>query len=158
MRLANISNGLVYPHDGVCAFQSQHGHRYSTGYFRADAMPYDIVIHLLRGGQITIVDATRRHKPLTDALRWGVPAWLRTFNRAVDQPIRVCSWETAELRRLDTADIHHSTRQMIRRLARYYGKPAPLEIGNQVLLECHHGAIWDDKPKRLASIIHEMRL
>jgi hypothetical protein len=100
LRLANISNGLHFPHDDVCCFQSQHAHRRSLGYFRIDAMPYRAVIHLLRGGVVEIIDATHKSKLLSEALRHGVPTWCIVMNRAMKfdyQNVRVCGWQTRDM-------------------------------------------------------------
>lgn len=72
MIIANATNGLAFPHDHVCYFQSQFAHHMRLGYFRLDSMPIQPIIHLLNGGTITIVDATKHDKPLSDALKiWG---------------------------------------------------------------------------------------
>src|SRR3990167_8290817 len=97
LRLANIRNGLAFPNDDVCMFQSCHGHHAADGYFRIDDMSYRVVIELLRGHPVTIVDGTARNKPLSDALRYGVPTWLMVFNRAICQRrVHVCPWVTPD--------------------------------------------------------------
>lgn len=150
LRLANIRNGLVYPHDDVCNFQSQHGHQLKCGYFRIDAMPYSAVIHLLRGGEIEIIDATRRDKPLSDALKFGVTTWCMVFNRALNcRGIRVCYWETREMRNAASSSIHRPLVQTIRKLAALYGAEWPARIGINVHLACHSGATFDDDVKAL---------
>jgi hypothetical protein len=124
------------------------------GYFRIDAMPYNAIIHLLNGGHITIIDATRRHKPLTDALRFGVPTWCLVYNRAIRRKNwKVCEWETPEMRKISNLDIHKPLVQSIRKIAKYYNKSLPIVIGGQVHLECHQGFIADDKPQRLRRLI-----
>eukprot|EP00658_Telonema_sp_P-2_P004561 TRINITY_DN11695_c0_g1_i7.p1 TRINITY_DN11695_c0_g1~~TRINITY_DN11695_c0_g1_i7.p1 ORF type:complete len:125 (+),score=31.02 TRINITY_DN11695_c0_g1_i7:206-580(+) len=47
--LANLSNGIMYPHDDVCYFASQMAHHKPQGYFNAFAMPIRAVIVLLLG-------------------------------------------------------------------------------------------------------------
>ena len=159
LRLANASNGLAFPpYDDICMFQSQHAHHCQRcGYFRADAMPWRAVVCLLGGGSVRIVDATRRHKPLTDALRYGVPTWCLVFNRALgDRRSVVCAWQTPEMRKCANADRHKPTAHAIRKLARVLAPwPSPVRaiIGQNVLLECHQGFDADDKPKRLAARI-----
>ena len=151
MRLANISNGLPFEHDGTCWFQSQHGHHLRDGYFRADAMPWDAVIHLLRGGSVEIIDATQHNKPLSDALRYGVPTWAMVFNRAVrlwpPAGTLVCEWQTREMRMAAFDTRHKKTVRSIRRLAGIYGASQPAVIGVNVLLTCHRNIAWDDKPE-----------
>lgn len=162
LRLANISSGLAFPpYDGVCMFQSQHAHHCERcGYFRIDAMPMDAVLHLLRGGEVMVIDATRRRKPLSDALRFGVPTWCLVFNRAMgDRRVAVCEWETREMRRAAHSDRHHPTAQVIRRLARATGlvNGARAVVGKNVHLECHQGFIGDDKPRRIARMVAQQQ-
>lgn len=161
MRLANISNGLAFPpYDGLCMFQSQHAHHCKQcGYFRIDAMPYGAVLHLLRGGQVEIIDATRRHKPLTDALRYGVPTWCLVFNRAMgDRATRVCEWQTRAMLSTANNDRHHPTVQAIRKLARATGSLGDVRavVGANVILTCHQGFDGDDKPRRIARRIRAL--
>lgn len=154
MRLANIRNGLAYPHDDVCLFQSNHGHRASMGYFRIDAMPYRAVIHLLCGGEITIIDATARGKKLSDALRYGVPTWCMVFNRALGQPrVPVAAWVTREMVNLAHGPIHKPLVQTIRKLARLYPYQKLAIIGMNVHLESHPCCRFDDKPELLKELM-----
>jgi hypothetical protein len=157
MRLANISNGLAFPHDDVCYFQSQYGHHCDRcGYFRLDSMPYRAVLHLLHGGTVTIVDGTRRHKPLTDALRYGVPTWCLVFNRAIGRRERVCEWQTPEMERVANSDMHDALKSTIRKLSHIFPPTRSAIIGDNILLECHQGCIFDDKPRRLAEVAHAL--
>lgn len=150
LRLANISNGLVYAHDDVCFFQSQHGHHRDCGYFRMDAMPHSATIHLLTGGLVEIIDATHRNKPLTDALRFGVPTWCLVFNRALGwENIVVCDWQTPDMVSASAATMHSAVRHVIRRLADYYGAQRPCVINENVFLTCHRNVRYDDKPDRI---------
>jgi len=150
LRLANIRNGLAFPHDGVCMFQSCHGHHVADGYFRIDAMSYRVVIELLRGHPMTIVDGTARNKPLSDALRYGVPTWLMVFNRAICQRrVHVCPWVTPEMVRVAQGSYHKPLVQSIRKLARLYPPLGPLKVGHNVFLENHPLCGVDDKPKEL---------
>jgi len=154
-----MSNGLAFPHDGICYFQSQYAHRASTGYFAHNSISLETILKLLCGYEITIIDATRRHKLLTDALKFGVPTFCLVFNRAIKQrEIKVCSWETREMRRIAFSKIHKSLVQTIRKLANIYGYVSPLIIGDNIMLECHQGFIADDNPKRLQKLIAERRL
>lgn len=154
MRLANIRNGLAYPHDDVCLFQSNHGHQASIGYFRIDAMPYAAVIHLLQGGRITVIDATARNKVLTDALQYGVPTWCMVFNRAIGhREVVVAPWVTRELVNIAHGPIHKPLVQTIRKLARLYPPAGPLRIGDNVLFECHPVCGFDDKPELLKEVL-----
>ncbi len=147
---ANIRNGLAYPHQGVCAFQSCHGHHYKDGYFRIDAMPYDAVICLLRGGSIGIVDATQHDKPFTDAQKTGVPTWCRVFNRAIGRnDVAVCEWETVHIRRAANQQRVRGIVQMVRKLATLYGVVAPAVIGENVKMRCHRNVCFDDKADAL---------
>ena len=151
MRLANATNGLCFPpFDAISMFQSQHGHQMKTGYFRWDAMPWTAVIHLLQGGKITIVDATRRHKQLTDAQKFGVPTWCLVFNRALrKRKIVVCDWQTPEMAHIAHNDTHEPYMRSIRKLAKLYGVSNPAVVGENVFIECHQAFDADDKPKRL---------
>ena len=160
LRLANISNGLAFPHDDVCYFQSNFAHHCkSHGYFRIDAMPYRAIIHLLLGGTVTIIDGTRRHKPLSDALRFGVPTWCIVFNRGLafrgSRHILVCDWQTDAMATTALSDRHTPAAHAIRKLSHIYGYTEPAIVGKNVLLECHHGCEWDDHPDRLRSRILE---
>ena len=47
--LANLSNGIMYPHDDVCYFASQMAHHKPFGYFHSHSMPLRAVITLLLG-------------------------------------------------------------------------------------------------------------
>jgi len=155
LRLANIRNGLPYPHDMVSAFQSCHGHHFRDGYFRADAMPYDAVIHILQGGTIEIIDGTQHDKDLTDAQRFGIPTWCRVFNRALGRnDVRVCEWETVHIRRAANAPRQRPLVQTIRKLAAIFGNAGPAIIGQNVLLTCYRRIGWDDKPEMLAALIN----
>ncbi len=161
LTLANIRNGLAFPHDDVCYFQSQYGHKAKLGYFRIDSMPYRAVIHLLMGKELKIVDATRRHKLLTDALKFGVPTWCLVFNRSLGKTyrsIKVCDWETPEMRRLaHHTDIHESSIDSIRKLIHLYGYTKPAIIGDNILLECHQAFVADDQIERLRKLICEQK-
>ena len=160
LRLANIRNGLVYPHDDVCHFQSSYGHHAGHGYYRMDAMPYRAVIHLLKGGTIEIIDATHsKHKKMTDAQKFGVPTWCITFNRALDfkgsRNIQVCDWQTACMRKLAMSNRHRKTAYTIRKLVQIYRYAKPAVIGDNVIITCHRAVDFDDKPKRLRELLHE---
>jgi len=157
MRLANIRNGLAYPpFDDVCRFQSCHAHHLSCGYFREDAMPYKAVIHLLLGGKIEIIDGTQHNKPLSDALKYGVPTWCRVFNRAVGgnfNEFKVCSWETREMRIAANTQQKRLLVQTYRKLIELYGVKAPAIVGNNVILTCHSNIKFDDKPEQLRELL-----
>lgn len=158
IRLANMMNGLAYPpYEDVCYFQSCWGHHASYGYFRIDAMPYSAVIHLLKGGSVTIVDATRRHKPLSDAMKFGVPTWCIVFNRALNfknsKHIKVCDWQTPEMKHVALSSKHKALVHTLRKLIKIYGYSKPAIIGDNIVIECHQGAIFDDKPKRLKELV-----
>lgn len=154
MILANISNGLPYQHDEVCHFQSNHGHNAKCGYFRIDAMPYSAIIALLKGEQITIIDATRRHKKLTDAQKFGIPTWCLVFNRAIGKrKVKVCSWQTPEMLKVSHSDIHKPLVQSIRKLMKYYGVICPAIINENIILSCHQNFIADDNPKRMRQLL-----
>lgn len=153
MILANMSNGLAFPHDDICYFQSQYGHQFSLGYFRHDSMPYSAVVALLKGESLTIIDATRRYKRLTDAQKYGIPTWCLVFNRAIHRKdVVVCDWQTREMQRAALSEIHKPYVNTIRKLANIYGWVKPAVISDNVILECQQGAIWDDQPKRLKAI------
>lgn len=151
MILANISNGLAFPHEGTCWFQSNHGHQHKIGYFSKDAMPWDATIELLNGGHVQIIDATRTSKLLTDAQKFGVPTWMLIFNRAIRLAnVKVCEWETKEMRDLAASGVHYDLVQQIRRLAKYFPpRTVPLVMGRDISLVCYQNAEWDDKPDRL---------
>ena len=154
LTLANISNGLAFPHDDVCYFQSQHGHNCKIGYFRIDAMPLKAIIHLLKGGTITIIDATRHGKLITDAQKFGVVSWCLIFNRAIRKKVdKVCHWQTKEMEIVASNGIHKKLIQTIRKLAKYFGSTKPAIINDNIKLICHHGFIADDNVKRLRELI-----
>lgn len=149
--LANISNGLVYQHDNVCNFQSNHGHHKTTGYFHIDAMPYCAVIDLLQGKSITIVDATRRHKLLTDAQKFGVPTWCLVFNRALRlRKVRVCDWQTCDMLEVAHMARHRPLVHRLRTLAAIYGWKSPAIIDTNIHLVCYQNAEFDDNTRRIA--------
>lgn len=156
MILANISNGLAFPHDGTCYFQSNHGHNCKMGYFRIDAMPLDAIIHLMKGGEITVVDATRHGKLYTDAQKFGVATWALIYNRAIRKKAdKVCAWQTKEMEAVASNGVHEKLIETIRKLARYYDPVKPAIIGDNIKLVCHHGFIADDNVKRLKEMIRE---
>lgn len=156
IRLANMMNGLAYPpYDGVCYFQSCYGHHASYGYFRLDSMPFDAVIHLLRGGQLIVIDATRKNKPLSDALKFGVPTWCLVFNRALRRrDVKVCNWQTPEMKRVALQN-HKPLVHTIRKLIKIYNFQKPAVIGDNIHLECHQKISFDDKPNMLKEIMNE---
>ena len=144
--LANISNGLLFPHDGVCFFSSTHGHHMKLGYFRIDAMPWDAVIHLMKGGEITIVDATRKNKPMTDALRYRVPTWAMVYNRAIRKKSeKVCDWQTREMIRVASSNKHKRLLRSYRKLAKYFKPAQPAVIGQNIKVICHRNFQLDDQ-------------
>ena len=156
LRLANASNGLAFPHDGVCFFQSQHAHHMKHGYFADNAMPWDAVVALLKDGTVTVVDATRKDKRMTGALKFGVPTWCLVYNRAVRRlGVRVCEWETPEMRHVAMNGYHEHLLGPIRRLARVYARAGarPAVIGKNVILECHSGFVADDDPEGLRQLV-----
>ena len=157
MRLANIRNGLAFPHDDVCNFQSNHGHHMSCGYFRIDAMPYRAVIHLLQGGDITVIDATRGKKMMTDAQKWGLATWCGVFNRAIRVHVPPCEWLTPAMQFVISSNKHKPLIQSIRKLAAIYGSTRPAVVFDNVLLECHQAFAADDHAKRLAKEIYTGR-
>jgi len=156
LRLANIRNGLAYPHDDVCCFQSCHAHHKAGGYFRIDAMPYGAVIRLLQGGTICIIDATQHDKELSDALKFGVPTWCRVFNRAVGGKFNeypVCKWETRDMRQAANMACQRPLVQTYCKLVQLYGAERPCIIGENVTLECHRKINFDDKPDVLLNLL-----
>lgn len=161
LRLANVRNGLAYPHDDLCCFQSNHGHHAAEGYFRIDAMPLRAVVHLLVGGQVVVVDGGAKGDRLTDALRFGVPTWCAVYNRAVmdGSSIPTCPWFTSAIAEASRMARHRPLVQTIRKLAKLYGElgghPArPAIVGKNVLLECHGGIDHDDRPDELISRLY----
>jgi hypothetical protein len=154
MILANMTNGLVYPHTDICYFQSCYGHHASYGYFRVDAMPLKAIVRLLTGGWVKIIDATARDKELSDALKYGVPTWCLVFNRAIRQRnIKVCDWQTPAMVSVANSNKHKATVQTIRKLLKIYNYTMPAIIGQNVMLECHKLVSFDDKPEMIKNIV-----
>jgi len=150
MTLANISNGLLFTHDGVCFFSSTHGHHMGLGYFRMDAMPWDAVIHLMRGGDITIIDATRKNKPLSDALRYGVPTWAMVYNRAIRiRSEKVCDWQTREMISVASSNKHRKLIRSYRKLAKYFKPERPAVIGENIKVVCYPNFQLDDQMEEI---------
>lgn len=161
MRIANMTNGLAFlPFDEISYFQSCYAHHAKLGYFRIDAMPLKAVVNLLKGETITIIDACRKHKELSDALKFGVPAWCIVFNRALNfkgsRDIKVCEWQTPEMKQVALSQIHKPLVQTIRKLIKIYDYKYPAIISNNVILECHTGFIADDKPSKIKDLIYEL--
>ena len=154
LRVANATNGLAFPpYDCVSMFLSTHGHNYSMGYFRIDAMPYRAIIELLGGGEIKVVDATQHDKPLPDALKFGVTTFALVFNRAVGEyKLVVAPWQTREMRRAALSGAHKKLVQRIRRLVKVFGHSGPVEMGKQVQWEVHRNFPWDDKPEKIMEV------
>jgi len=160
--LANISNGLVYPHDGVCYFQSNHAHNYSFGYFDDNAIGLDYIIHLLEGGELTLVDGTQKINKMPDAFKFGVPTWCCVFNRAcwragntVEscwQDFRVCEWQTPEMIKAASGSRHRKLVNTIRKLSKIYGSN-PIAISNNIFLRWYGSIDYDDKPDKIRDII-----
>lgn len=147
---ANMSNGLVYPHDEVCYFQSNVAHHWESGYFRIDSLPYSGVIQLLQGNKIQIVDATRHDKPFSDALKFGVPSFCLVFNRAIGgNGTKVCEWQTREMVYATHRHVHKPLVQAIRKLVKIYGHKGPAIIGENVLLTCHKQVNFDGQPEKI---------
>jgi len=153
LRLANLSNGLPYPHDMVCYFQSQFGHQKKLGYFRMDSMPYDAVLQLLRGGIIRVIDATQHDKPMTDAQRYGVTTWCLVFNRAIRSSVLPAKWVTRDMVQVARSGIHKSLVHSIRRCSQIIGAVAPAIVGENVILECHRQIKFDDKPGAIRDLL-----
>ena len=156
--LANISNGLAFPPcDDYCYFQSNYAHHAKTGYFAHNSISWKAIIHLLQAGDITIIDATRRHKPLSDALAKGCVVFALVFNRAIGtkevRKIKTVSWQTPEMVRVANSAVHKPMVATIRKLIKYYGWAKPAIIGDNVKLICHQGFIADDKPERLKKLL-----
>ena len=158
MRIANATNGLAFPpYEAISMFLSTHGHHYSDGYFRIDAMPYSAVVELLKGGSLTIVDATRNGKALPDSFRFGVTTWCLVFNRAIGyRHQKVSVWQTQEMVHIAYNGKHKKLVQRIRRLALIFGQSQPAIIGRNILLEVHHGFIGDDHPSRIRQMVMEL--
>lgn len=170
---ANLSNGIAFPHNSVCRFQSNHGHNWKLGYFAVDSMPWDAVIRLLHGEPITIVDATAHNKPLSDGLRYGLTTWAMTFNRAIrrNDCVRVAPWSTREM--CLAAYRNHTAKQVvqgIRRLARIYGVHGPVWLScndprclstrkpflgpsTEIRVQCWSKFEADDNPTALATLV-----
>ena len=179
MNLYNASSGL--PLGGknaeVCFFQSCHAHNLKCGYFADNAMPWNAVIELLKGGILNIVDGSRnksgyvmgnrRCGKLSDALTYGVPTWMMVFNQAIQKipARRTCAdylWDEFEwynpldikvcewqTRHMIRATFKHDKlRHQIRRLAKVYGRKGPAIVGRNVMLTTHR-ATWDDKPEEM---------
>ena len=162
MILANMSNGLAFPpYDDICYFQSQYGHSAKNGYFNVDALPISAIVELLKGNALTLIDATRKNKALTDAFKFGVPTFALVFNRAISiydksyRKVRVCDWQTPEMVQVANSKIHEPTKQKIRKLIKLYGYKCPAVIGDNIGLIVHQGFIGDDKPKRIKERIYE---
>ncbi len=155
MILANFSNGLALCNpDGICYFQSMYGHSAKLGYFRIDSMPLDAVKRFLQGDHLLIMDATRRQKQLTDALKYGVATWCLVFNRAIGQrDVRVCDWQTREMVKVAHSAIHKPTVQTLRKMIKIYGFKQPAVISRNIFFTCIKGATWDDKPNRIKKIL-----
>jgi hypothetical protein len=151
LRIANATNGLAFgPYEAVSMFLSIHGHNYSMGYFRIDAMPYLAVIRLLQGGTIQIVDATQHNKALPDSIRFGVTTFALVFNRAIGEyDLKVASWQTPEMKRAAMSSAHKKLVQRIRRLAQVFGHSGPVKMGEQIQWEVHRNFTLDDKPNQL---------
>lgn len=154
LRLGNLRNGVCFPHDDICYFQSCHGHHKEDGYFRIDAMPYSAILHLLLGGSIEIVDATKGAKNLTDAQSRGVPTFCIVFNRALGLGYKpqVCTWQTEDMIHASKHKEHKKLVQTIRKLVLLYGYREPAIIGDNVFLTCHNGFSANDK----SSILRNM--
>ena len=156
MRIANATNGLCFPpYDEVSMFLSTHGHHYDIGYFRMDAMPYSVVIHLLKGGEITMIDATpSSSKLLPSAFRNGLTTWCLVFNRAIRcRDIKVAEWETYHHRIAAYSHRHKPVVQRIRRLAEIYGVARPVIIGDNIKLEIHRSFEPDDKLDEIRELV-----
>lgn len=147
-----MSNGLVYPHDITVYFQSQYGHHMKLGYFNRDAMPIDAIIHLLKGGEICIIDASQHYR-LTDALKYGVPTWCAVFNRAARIQSTPCGWFTREMYRASGDKLQKPTVQTIRKLINLYGFTSPAVIGSSIHLVCHLGVTFDDKVNEIKGLL-----
>jgi len=112
-------------------------------------MPYDAVIHLLQGGEITIIDGSS-HNRMPDALKFGVTTWALVFNRAGHvYDVKVAPWQTMEMLRTAHSNIHRPYVNNLRKLIKYYGWSGGVKIGDgeRVQLEVHKNIKYDDKPE-----------
>jgi len=147
-----MSNGLAYPHDMTCYFQSNYAHHMKLGYFNRDCMPIDAIIHLLKGGEICIIDASQHYR-LTDALRFSVPTWCSVFNRAAHIQLKPCAWFTKEMWKVSRSRLHKPTVQKIRKLIRIFGFTSPAIISRNVHLINYQGVKFDDKVDELRRLV-----
>lgn len=165
--LANISNGLCFPHDDVCRFQSNHGHNWKIGYFDVDAMPWSAVIRLLRGESIRVIDATGKKKPLTDGLKYGLTTWAMAFNRGLGRTNTfIAPWSTREMALAAyQSEPARKVAHGVRRLSRIYGHSPHLmlvmPIGGLVyngwptiFVDCVSNFMYDDKPEKIREFAH----
>lgn len=154
LRLANMINGLVFPHDHVCYFQSQYGHHRSLGYFKSDSVPHEVALRFFLGDTITIVDATSHNKPYTDTQKFGVVTWCMVMNRAMNQWVDwVADWQTRDMVSAARSQIHKPYVQTLRKLIRIFGSKHPAIIGETVFIECHRNFKADDKPEVISKMV-----
>lgn len=139
MVLGNFPYGCAFPHELKCFFQGGYA-RKNLGYFNRDAMPWDAVVHLCRGGKIMVVDGTHIISPsdMTHALKFSVVTWTIVFNTALGYGgDLVVDWATNDMYEVAESRKWHGYRQAIKRIANVYGNPGPLKITNQVQLRCN---------------------
>ncbi len=180
--VCNARNGLAHrnelqtPHIGY--FLSSHAH-HKQCYFVPYAMPLAAIVHLLCGGVVAVVDASRR-KVFPDSLVAGLGSWVYAFNRGIGVyepdfvPYGTSAMWWYAIRSRNAREI----KKVVRRLAtilgdkgpargflyrpdsqlwHYKSRPVPLsftETGPAVVGVSFCAASWDDRPEELARLIH----
>ena len=90
------------------------------------------------------------NKPLSDALRFGVPTWCLVFNRAIgSRSVAVAPWCTREMINIAHGPLHGPLVQSIRKLAKLFPPVQPAVVGQTVILECHPLCGHDDNAAKL---------
>ena len=60
---------------------------------------------------------------------------------------------TPEMKKVALRKHHRPLVKTIRKLVKVYGYQNPAIIGDNILLECHQGATFDDEPKKLKELL-----
>ena len=152
--LANARNGLVYPHDDVCLFKSSWYHGVNRIYYRDYSMPLGAIVHLFKGGDIEIVDATVNRDHMSDGLKYGVVAWCVLYNRMLLKcNTKTCAWEDNNM--VKEADKHKAYCEVLSRIAKLYSNKKPAVIGKNITLTCHFikGENFDDSDFLLKKLV-----
>jgi hypothetical protein len=178
MIVLNCRNGLPFNNyfrtEHYSMFLSSHAH-HANCYFQSGDMPISAIIELLKGGIVTVVDASTS-KPFPDALVTGLGSWVIAFNRGLKSDESPEHSTPAMRKYAYYSDEAKRVKQTVRRLKTVYGDSGPAKmhlwngrntqfVYNSKAVQCSFptkgpavvavGLLcnWDDKPEVMRKIM-----